>query len=112
MKTHRILGTLWLLLCSYVGLSLLWQLSHSGSSSSATIVYVVIGCLLYLSGALASIFLIRGARWARIFVGLVAALTMILLMIQGLHSFGIVAVGIFALASVVLLFWLKHEPVA
>jgi hypothetical protein len=112
MKTHHVLGSLWLLLCSCVGFSLLWQLFHSGSSSTATVVYVVVGCLLYLSGALASIFLIRGARWARIFVGLVAALTIIVLMIQRPLPWGVIAVVVFAFASVVLLFWPRHEPVA
>ena len=83
MKTQRILGILWLALCSFTGLSLLWQLSHifftdlSKFRPTPDLFLAILTCLVYLAGAVASFYLFRGARWARSFVGLIAVLSVI-----------------------------------
>ena len=121
MKTQHILGILWLALCSFTGLTLLWQLSHifvsdlSKFRPTPDLYLAVLLCLAYLAGAVASVFLFRGARWARRFVGLIAALSVIACIGQIIafrslpHWAGIF--GVIALGSAVVLFWPRHETV-
>ena len=120
MKIHRILGILWLALCSFFGVSMLWQfcgfIFSDRPGISSGLFLAILLCLLYLAGAVASIFLIRGAQWARRFIGLIAALSVIACIAQivafrSLSVWGGIC-GIFALVSVVLLFLPRHEPVA
>jgi hypothetical protein len=122
MKTQRILGILWLALCSYIGLTLLWQLSHifvsdlSKFRPTPDLYLAILACLLYLAGAVASVFLFRGAQWARRFVGLIAVLSLIacvgqIIAFRSLNVLVSVVIA-FALVSVVFLFWPRHEPVA
>ena len=120
MKTHHILGALWLAYCSIFGGFILWQFGSFLFAPHPRITpglfMAILICLLYLAGAVASIFLIRGARWARIFIGLIAVLSVIacigqIVSFRSLSFWGGIS-GAFALVSVVLLFWPKHEPVA
>ena len=119
MKTHKIIATLWLLLCGFFGIFMLWGFRPSAPKyeSSAQFYVAMLFCLVYLFGVVASIFLFRGARWARIFIGIVALLTMLSCVMQYVSyrslfpAWGF-ALGIFSLVSVALLFWPKHEPVA
>ena len=77
-------------------------------------------CLLDLAGIVASIFLYRGARWARWFIGLYAVFTVLsgiayMVMARSLHTYTVcigASVCVFATMSVVLLLLPKHEPVA
>ena len=121
MKTYRVLGILWLAFCGYSGISQILQLLHLGISHPDDILSPIflLACLvsiLLLSGVVASWFLFRDALWARRFIGLIALLCVIAGIAQ-IFSFRTISVwgGIsvaFALVSVVLLFWPRHEPVA
>jgi hypothetical protein len=117
MKTHHLIATLWLLLCSFFGIYMLWGFRPSAPQyeSTAQFYVAILFCLIYLFGVVASIFLFRGARWARIFIGIVSLLSMLSCVMQyisyrSLPAWGI-ALGVFSFISVVLLFWPKHEPV-
>jgi peptidoglycan/LPS O-acetylase OafA/YrhL len=120
MKTHRILGILWLALWSYGFVWQAWPLSHipfvPNFSATPALFLVILVCLLYLAGAVASFFLFRGTRWARKSVGLIAVLTVILAVVQIVvfRSFSVLGglITVFALVSAVLLFLPRHEPVA
>lgn len=120
MKSQRILGILWLALCSYIGFPLLWQLSHTFGLSNfrptPDFYLAIFSCLLYLAGAVASLFLFRGAQWARGFIRVVSILTVIAMIAQviafrSLSLWGGI-IGLFALVSLVFLFLPRHEPVA
>jgi hypothetical protein len=119
MKTHRILGILWLALCSYFCFNLLRALLELHPTAGGLWVAwsVLAGsCLLYLAGIVASIFLVRGrpgARWLLGFIALIVLLqdtaffvTMKQVPIQS------AVICCFAVLSTALLFWPRHEPVA
>jgi hypothetical protein len=118
MKTHKILGAGWLAFCGYFGLLLLGQLLHGillKARPTPDMFLAIFACAVYLCGIVASIFLFRGARWARGIVGLVAALTFIAVVAQFIalsFTWFACAVGLFALVSLVFLFLSRHEPVA
>ena len=118
MKTQRILGISWLIFCGYFGLLLLWQLLHGivlKARPTPDLYIGIFACAVYLYGIVASVFLFRGARWARRGVSRVAALTLIGVVAQFIalwFSWFAFGVGLFALASLVLLFMARHEPVA
>jgi hypothetical protein len=118
MKTHRILGLLWFAFCCYACFNeLRTVLALHPTAGLWPAGYVLVGCcLLYLAGIVASLFLFRGARWARWIIGLVAGFVV-------LSSFASVASqralpvwaigpGLFALVSLVVLFSSRHESVA
>ncbi len=128
MKTQRILGILWLVVGSFIGISALWHywflwraifsgsFSESGGIGPSALFFAAMCGPLYLFGAVASIFLFRGARWARISVGVIALYTVIYLLVWIMmmqkfpHWDGVL--GVFALVSIVLLLLPRHEPVA
>jgi hypothetical protein len=122
MKTYRTLGILWLLFCGYGCFNLLRELLALPSTIGLWPAWFVLAglCLLDLAGIVASIYLFRGARWARWFVGLFAAFTVLsdivyMVMARSLHTYTvciIACVCVFAIVSVVLLLLPKHEPVA
>jgi hypothetical protein len=118
MKTHKILGAGWLAFCGYFGLVLLWQLLHGIALKprpTPDLFIAIFACAIYLYGIIASIYLFRGARWARSTVGLVAALTVIAVVAQFIamsFSWFACAVGAFSVVSLVLLFRSRHEPAA
>lgn len=118
MKIYKILGAGWLAFCGYFGLMLLWQLFHGillKARPTPDLLIAIFACAVYLYGMVASIFLFRGARWARGTVGLVAALTFIAVVAQFIalsFSWFACGVGLFALVSLVFLFLFRHESVA
>jgi len=119
MKTHKVLGAGWLAFCGYFGLLLLWQLLHGimlgGAKPTPDLLIAIFACAVYLYGIVASVFLFRGACWARSTVGLVAALTFIAVVAQFIaisFSWFACGVGVFAVVSLVLLFLSRNEPVA
>lgn len=122
MKTYRTLGILWFGLFSYGGFQLLRLLMDTFfvPNSKAPLVanlLPILLCLAILAGAVASIFLfLRGPRWARIYIGLLVCLTLVIAIVQlfqGLRPpVSSYIVDVIALVSVVLLFWPRHEPVA
>jgi hypothetical protein len=117
MKTHHILGILWLALCSAVTISMLgWLrqlLSQSEFRLTPNLLLASFMFVAYLTGAIASLFLLRGAVWARTAVGIVAVLSVIACISQfiamGRLSAFAGALGICALASLApLLFPPRH----
>ena len=118
MKTHKVLGAAWLAFCGFFGLLFLWQLLHGillGARPTPDLYLGIFVCALYLYGIVASIFLFRGARWARSTVGLIAALTFIAVVAQFIaisFSWFACGVGVFSVVSLLLLFRSRHEPVA
>jgi len=77
-KPHRVLGILWLIFCGYFGITMLWRMRHEFSHYPNIRLIEYVGdliCLMYLAGIVASIFLLRGATWARIVIGVVALVT-------------------------------------
>ena len=104
--------------CAYFGLLLLWQLLHEiGRNARPTpdLFIAIVACVVYLCGIVVSVFLFRGARWARGLVGLVAALTFIAVLAQFIalsFSWFSCGVGFFAVVSLLFLCLFRHEPVA
>ena len=119
MKTYRILGILWLALCCYFSFNEVRALlMFHPANPSQDIVWFVFGiyCLVYLTGIVASIFLFRGAFWARWAVGLVISIQVVtnIAFVVRYGSFSVAGsiFYLFALTSLVLLFLPRHEPVA
>ena len=113
MKTQRILGTLWFLLFSFILVFWLWQFMEESSPESGY--FRAFASPVFLFGVIASALLIRGARWPRIPIGIMAFLITILVVWEIWNSgwrWPDGCLGIFALVSVVLLFLPRHEPVA
>jgi hypothetical protein len=119
MKTYRILGILWLALCCYICFEELWALlNFHPVRYSIAIACSVRGFFIfvYLAGIVASLFLFRGARWARWMIISIAIFTALctFVIIAASRSLPVwtACVSAFALLSVVLLFLPRHEPVA
>ena len=103
----------------FLGIAFLWMLLravifHPQVLSWPRFYLATLICLLYLSGAVAGVFLFRGSTWARGFLGSVAVLivmaTIAQIVSQGLPLLcGVV--GILAVVSVVLLF-VPSKPIA
>jgi hypothetical protein len=72
--------------------------------------------LMFLAGIVASLFLFRGARWARRIVGSVAVIVVLssIASIASQKALPVWAIGpgLFALVSLVVLFSARHESVA
>ncbi len=81
MKAYHTLGILRLAICSYLGFTILWGLQGVFYATNFTPTpdwwISVFVCLLYLSGVVPSIFLLRGSGWARKYVGAVAIITVL-----------------------------------
>ena len=119
MKTYRILGILWLANCCFcvfnLAKALLGLHKTPGGIWAAGSVLVAL-CLMYLAGIVASIFLFRGANWARWFIALVALLVAFgafgtMVSQRSLPAWA-VSSGVFAVVSLVLLLLPRHGPVA
>jgi peptidoglycan/LPS O-acetylase OafA/YrhL len=117
MKIQRTLGTLWLALFSYGLCFWFWEFvrkSDPGANGGHAILSPI-----FLFGAIASIFLFRGAKWARIAIGIIA-LFLGVIMLWNIWQRGWMwadrwpddSLCVISLASVVLLIIPKHEPVA
>jgi hypothetical protein len=114
MKTQRILGILWLALFTFIGVLCLWKVMKKDDVSS-------LGCrpfafLVYIFGAITSFFLMRGAWWARIAIGIIALVLAVLVIYfmwksgrwHGLDG----CLGIFALVSAPILLFPRRHAVA
>jgi hypothetical protein len=112
MKAHRFFGILWLSICGYFGINMLWGIRHEFTHYLNLRPIDYIGdlvCLMFLVGIVASIFLFRGARWARIMVGIIALLTgvvfiaLFVLAFKSGVSIRVGVLGIFGLISAIVL---------
>jgi hypothetical protein len=120
MKTSKVLGAAWLAFCGFFGLFIFWQLLYALLIKTRPMpgLFLYLGvfiCAVYLCGIVASIFLFRGARWARGIVGFAATLTLAVSVGQIIawpFSWLSCGIGIFALVSLVFLVQSRHEPVA
>ena len=111
MKAQRILGILWFALFSSILIMWFWQFMQKPYSGY----FRVFTSPVFLLGVVASIFLFRGARWARFTIGVIALFISVLAIVEIAGSFlswqdG--CLGFFGLVSAVLLFWPRHESVA
>jgi hypothetical protein len=123
MKTHRILGILWAAYCCYSCFNLFRALlSHlhptAGGHEVAWPVLAVLAVsfLMYLAGIVASIFLFRGATWARWIIAVIAVYMLLgcvaCVVTQKSLPIWAASSGVVALVSLALLFLPRHEPVA
>ena len=117
MKIHRILGMLWLALSCYSSFNLLRVLVELHRTPGSMWVASCVPCVVHLAGIVASIFLFRGARWARWVIALIAFYMVVFgpvasVLIQKSLPIRAACSGVFALVSIVLLFLPRHEPVA
>ncbi|HXT38612.1 MAG TPA: hypothetical protein VN887_01175 [Candidatus Angelobacter sp.] len=109
MKTYRILGVLWLVADCVGTVTIIRTLLLPAPMETRAVYYCTLGfiLLLDLAGVVASISLIRGARWARWFLGVCAVLFVLGSTAEVLEfrSFSVLtgAYGAFALVSAVLL---------
>lgn len=122
IQAHRILGTLWMAVCGSSGIPLLWSLLRDAILFpkiffiSSYLYLPTLLCLLYLAGAVAGIFLFRGAWWARWFVGMIAVMTFIvttaMIVKQGPIAQLYYIVSFFEIVSVSAIILPRYEPVA
>ena len=116
MKSHHIFGTLWLLLCSFFAVDMvvtfLILYSRHKLGSPLYVCLGIIATAFLLSGIGASIFLIRGAVWAKRFIGFIAALCLLggagHFLAYGYVSQWQLLESVFSLVSVFVLFDLKR----
>jgi hypothetical protein len=81
MKSHHVFGVLWLLFCSFFALDMVaifFRLysSHKLGSPLYVCLGIIATAFLWV-GIGASIFLIRGAVWAKRFIGFIAVLCLL-----------------------------------
>ena len=115
MKTQRTFGILWLALFILIISLWLWKLIR-GDDVSGDLAFHPLAGLVYVFGVIASAFIIQGARWARIAIGIMALAIAVLVVIAMLASrrwHGVDGcLGLFALVSALILLIPRHEPVA
>ncbi len=118
-KKHRILGLLWLALCGYSVFNLLRAMQGLPPTAAGLgVAWSVLAgsCLMYLAGMVASVFLMRGANWARWYIAVLAvweafATAAFMVVSKSFHAWSVFCI-VLAVVSLVLLFSPKHEPVA
>lgn len=117
MKTQRTLAILWL--GAFIAGPCYWLWAFLEKSAPAYDGIHALLSLLCLFGAIASIFLFKGAKWARISIGMIA----IFLAVGGLWDIGQPGwlradkwaddgTYVFSLVTIGLLFFRRYEPVA
>jgi hypothetical protein len=115
MKTQRTFGILWLAIFILIISLWLWKLI-SGDDVSRDLGFHPLAGLVYVFGVIASACLIRGARWARIAIGIMALVFAVLVVIELLtlrRWHGVDGcLGLFALVSALILLFPRHEPAA
>lgn len=117
MKRCRVLGILWLALCSYFGFDLLWGVSPIFYERNVVFtrdLYIgIFLCAVYLSGIVPCIFLFRGAEWAQVFVGVLAVVSFMacfaLFFVAKRFPFPLYLLAAFALLSAGLLLFPKRR---
>jgi hypothetical protein len=119
MKTNHVFGILWLALCSWFSVSLLWVLSriYITDVRPTPDLFLAIGmCLISLLGVVTSIFLFRDARWARFLMSIVAVLFLASCIVHVITfqslSIWSAAIGIFALVSIILFLYPSRKVAA
>ena len=118
MKTQRTLAILWLAVFIAGPCYWLWMFLHKSAPAYDGIHALL--SLVFLFGVVASIFLFKGAKWARISIGIIA-----LCLAVGAFFWEILPQGwmradkwaddatfVFSLVTIVLLFFRTYEPVA
>ena len=117
MKIERTLGTLWL--ASFITLLCYWLWEFVERCAPAYDGIHAWLSLLCLFGAVASVFLFRGAKWARISIGIIALFFAVGVLLdicrQGWmwrDNWADNGLGIFSLVSIVLLFVPRQASVA
>lgn len=109
MKTYRILGILWLVINCIATITVVRTLMLPAPETTQALYYCFLGSFLLLDlvGIVASISLIRGAKWARWFLGLYAIVLVVGSVAQGVEfrswSMLTCVYGVFALVSAVIL---------
>jgi hypothetical protein len=118
MKTYRILGILWLVVNCIATVTVVRTLLLPAPRTTQPLYYGLLASFLLLDliGIVAGISLIRGAKWARWFLGLSAALLVFgsIVQVVVLRSWSMLtcAYGIFGLVSAVILLMPKRYVVA
>ena len=119
MKTIRILGILWLADCCYSLFNLvraMLELHQAAGDHPDAWSGLVFSFLLNLASGVASIFLFRGARWARWYIAAFAFLeafgAVSSIIMQKSFPVWAVSTAVFTLSSLALLFLSRHESVA
>jgi hypothetical protein len=118
MKTQRILATLWL--TAFVAMPCFWLWQFLVKSAPAYDGIHAQHSLVCLFGIVACIFLLRGARWARISLGIIALYLGVRVLFKELLPQGWMRVDkladdalfILSLVTVVLLLFRKYEPIS
>jgi len=118
MKTQRALATLWL--AAFIAGPCFWLLAFLLKSAPAYDGIHALHSLVCLFGIVACIFLFRGARWARISLGIIALYFGVGVLFTEILPQGWMRVDkladdatfVLSLVTVVLLFFRKYEPVA
>ncbi len=75
---YQILGILWIALCGFFCATLSLAIYHiitAGGYRLDNLAIVAFFVLLYLAGVVGSFYVLRGSRWGRILVGIIALLT-------------------------------------
>ena len=109
MKKYRILAVLWLVLNCVGTVTVVRTLMSPAPNETAVLFYFLLSSFLMLDliGIIASILLIRGAEWARWFLGSYAVLLVVGSIGQVVESHSLstltVTYGIFAAVSAVIL---------
>ena len=80
LVTQRVLGILWLVI--FGSIIVVWVQRFLNKSEESELYFRLIATPCFLFGAIASFFLFRGARWARIAVGILAILTVALVLAE------------------------------
>jgi hypothetical protein len=119
MNAQQILGTIWLMFCGYFGIEILLNLYRRNSTGALgdtpawVVCVVLLFCLLYFIGVVASIFLIRGELWARRLIGLIATLSFLgyvgRFIALGSPSPKVYVFAIVSLVSAIILFYPKPD---
>ena len=118
MKTQRTLAVLWLGTFIAGLYYFLWLFLHRSTPAYDGI--HALESLLFLFGIVASVFLFKGAKWARISIGMIALSLAVgaffwEILPQGwmrVDKLADDAICLLGLVTVVLLFFRKYEPVA
>ena len=118
MKTQRTLAILWLAAFIIGPCFWLWEFLHKWAPAYDGI--HAQHSLVFLFGIAACIFLFRGARWARISIGIIALYIGVGVLFKEIlpqgwmrvDKLGDDAIFVLSLVTVVLLFFRKYEPVA